>query len=279
MTRLDAKVFAQTPFWGGTIAQPITNKEALFEFFSNFTVSKTYDPHAALISDFAWLAGVPSIIHNIAYTNGDVAWPPPAFAPLDAMLKTATTMRTDKISSFAAEIAAEAVLTDGHNNLLMTRTLTNNVDVTPDVLSGIFDLANSAAVDLVTVAGLIFTMTHQPLPYAIYSKSATTGGNVLGLDRFQDDFINVLFTLSWTLPTDNARVEARIQQLENDIVALEKQKGVYNEFIYLNYAAEWQNPIAGYGAANVAFLKSVSKKYDPSGLFQKAVPGGFKLGT
>jgi hypothetical protein len=37
--------------------------------------------------------------------------------------------------------------------------------------------------------------------------------------------------------------------------------------------------IEGYGAANVAFLRDVSRKYDPLGVFQKLVPGGFKLGV
>jgi len=55
--------------------------------------------------------------------------------------------------------------------------------------------------------------------------------------------------------------------------------GVWNEFIYLNYAAPWQKPITSYGQANKNFLQSVSKEYDPNSLFQKAVPGGFKLAT
>ncbi|KAK1086311.1 hypothetical protein LTR48_003687, partial [Friedmanniomyces endolithicus] len=56
-----------------------------------------------------------------------------------------------------------------------------------------------------------------------------------------------------------------------------KANGFYNEYLYLNYAAPWQKPIAGYGAANVANLMAVSRKYDPLQVFQKQVPGGFKL--
>jgi hypothetical protein len=37
--------------------------------------------------------------------------------------------------------------------------------------------------------------------------------------------------------------------------------------------------IAGYGEESVSKLRATSKKYDPEGLFQKAVPGGFKLGA
>lgn len=278
VTVITSRLFSQTPFWGGTLAQPITNKEAVFSFFSNFTVSATYDPYGALISDIGWIAGVPTIVHNIAYTNGDVAWPPPAFAELDAMPKVATTVRKDKLSSFSSELATALAVTNGHNNLFMTLTFLNKPNITPQFMSEVYDLADAAAKELISVVGIVFTMSFQPLPHVLYSKSASTGGNVLGLDRFQDDLINLLFTLSWQLALDNPRVYARMQKLEDDIAALEQQKGLFNEFIYLNYAAQWQDPISAYGTASVEFLKSVSRRYDPGGLFQKGVPGGFKLG-
>jgi hypothetical protein len=102
---------------------------------------------------------------------------------------------------------------------------------------------------------------------------------VLGLDRFTDDLINALAVVSWALPTDDATVYAAVQQLFDDAVEKAKSMGAWNEFIYLNYAAPWQKPITSYGQANKNFLQSVSQKYDPNSLFQKAVPGGFKLAT
>lgn len=53
--------------------------------------------------------------------------------------------------------------------------------------------------------------------------------------------------------------------------------GKSNEYEYLNYAAPGQDPVASYGAANQAGLRSVSRKYDPDQIFQKGVPGAFKL--
>ena len=46
----------------------------------------------------------------------------------------------------------------------------------------------------------------------------------------------------------------------------------------MNYAWRGQMVIDGYGEDNKRFLKEVSEKYDPDGVFQKAVVGGFKLG-
>ena len=53
--------------------------------------------------------------------------------------------------------------------------------------------------------------------------------------------------------------------------------GMLHEFVYLNYANQAQNPISTYGRGNVASLRAVAKKYDSHGIFQRQVPGGFKL--
>lgn len=47
--------------------------------------------------------------------------------------------------------------------------------------------------------------------------------------------------------------------------------------MYMNYAYTSQDPIGSYGEENKAELQRVSNRYDPQGLFQKGVPGGFKL--
>ena len=63
----------------------------------------------------------------------------------------------------------------------------------------------------------------------------------------------------------------------NAISRYARSVGGLKDFIYLNYADRNQDPLGGYGPANVAKLKAASKKYDPGQVFQKLVPGGFKL--
>lgn len=62
-----------------------------------------------------------------------------------------------------------------------------------------------------------------------------------------------------------------------DIDAEAIQRGQAVPYKYLDYAWDFQDPIGSYGGGNVEKLKEVSKKFDPKGLFQKGVPGGFKL--
>lgn len=53
--------------------------------------------------------------------------------------------------------------------------------------------------------------------------------------------------------------------------------GTTDPFLYHNFASPSQKPFCGYGEHSVHFLKRVSHKYDPAGVFQKLVPGGFKI--
>ncbi len=53
--------------------------------------------------------------------------------------------------------------------------------------------------------------------------------------------------------------------------------GTDNPYIYLNYAGKNQDVLGGYGKANVKKMKVLSKKYDPDGVFQTLVPGGWQI--
>lgn len=49
------------------------------------------------------------------------------------------------------------------------------------------------------------------------------------------------------------------------------------DWIYLNYAHPSQDPLKSYGEDKVQFIREVAAKYDPTGVFQNRIPGGFKI--
>ncbi len=134
---------------------------------------------------------------------------------------------------------------------------------------------------LSSVPNLSFSLTIQPVPASSPSKSAASAadGNSLGLERSSSSAALVLCLISatWDTPTDDAQIASVAKSLNGAIVDAAKAKGLFNRWIYLNYAADFQDPIGGYGAENGARLRAVSRKYDPDQVFQKNVPGGFKL--
>jgi hypothetical protein len=120
-------------------------------------------------------------------------------------------------------------------------------------------------------------ITIQPIPPATTSKASAQGGNSLGLDDLNVALVLFLVSATW----DNATEDNTIQKLANEIndrvVAESKRRGLWNRWVYLNYANGSQDPIEGYGEINRVKLRAVSKKYDSTGFFQKRVTGGFKL--
>lgn len=109
------------------------------------------------------------------------------------------------------------------------------------------------------------------------AKSATLGGNSLGLDPAEGPLMLILLASIWTNPADDARIIDVQRVLIDRIGEAARARKLDSRFTYLNYAFAGQDPIGGYGEQNVARLRTTSRKYDPDGFFQKAVPGGFKL--
>lgn len=83
--------------------------------------------------------------------------------------------------------------------------------------------------------------------------------------------------ISWSDPADDERIIAAAQNMVDRSIAAAKAQGLANQFLYQNYAAKQQNVLASYGNTNLAKLKAISAKYDPSKVWQKLQPGYFKL--
>lgn len=97
------------------------------------------------------------------------------------------------------------------------------------------------------------------------------------MDRFTENFIMYQSYLSWSEAGDDELFINLGLKLTDGIQKFATEQGTAVDYLYLNYADKDQNPLAGYGADNVAFMKEVSGKYDPSGVFQTSLPGGFKI--
>ena len=140
-----------------------------------------------------------------------------------------------------------------------------------------FDLANETVQGISDATNLTFSLSFQPLPQLVIRHGSDNGGNSLGLGPEDGDIVNVLLTIQWAKEADDARIDQASRSLFSEAETASKAMGTYNPYLYLNYAAYFQNPIAGYGIVSQTKLERVSKKYDPGQLFQRQMPGGFKL--
>lgn len=130
---------------------------------------------------------------------------------------------------------------------------------------------------LKAIEGLTKSFTLQAYPKSLLEKTASRGGNSLGIDPLDGPLMSILLLSFWQNKEDDDKIHSIfkgvIEAVDQDAVT----RGTAVPYKYMNYAAPFQDPIETYGKENKAKLQATSMKYDPEGLFQKGVSGGWKL--
>ena len=160
------------------------------------------------------------------------------------------------------------------SNLYATLTFSNNLTVMQNVAEIIDDELNFFKKNaFFTYAAVQF----QPLPRIFTLHSLERGGNVLGLDRYKNNNIIFLLDLAWNGTKFDAEIRRLADRVMTNLTTYLQKEGALRDFQYINYSFQDQDPLGGYGVAALNKIKAASKKYDPSQVFQRLVPGGFKL--
>ncbi|KAM0793814.1 hypothetical protein BDR22DRAFT_895877 [Usnea florida] len=274
VTRFDLRTFKQGDIWAGFIYNPIETWPAQIQAFTEMNAESEYDPYASLINSYGYSAasGGMAVANNIVYTKPQ---------PYPAIFKPYTDIQPQLLNSLQIQNLTNYLLATGdfqprgQRYLFVTRTYRNDADL----LSLAFVNWNSTLQKILDVANLGYALSFQAVPVSITSKALTTGGNVLGLENTTEPLVLVLLTTQWSDAVDDVRVNAMAKSFFTELDTEAQGRNLTNSWTYLNYAAPFQDPIGGYGAVNKVKLRKVSKKYDPRGLFQTGVPGGFKLFT
>ncbi|KAL8863616.1 MAG: hypothetical protein Q9178_000299 [Gyalolechia marmorata] len=306
ITRFDFIAFEQTDLWGGTAVYGQKTVPAQIKAFYEFTRNLRNDPFGSLIFLWSYIPTVPDEAQRLTFVNlyeytanltGPVlTYPPPfkGFAP-DSPVgpPIVDTLRVANLSNLTAELNAPPEL----RNLFETLTFTNDLKVLNEVV-GILkkELDYSKTDAFYAYASVQF----QPLPRLFTEKSIASGGNVLGLDRYQDDNVIFLLDLAWGDAQFDAKARSLADRVMGNLTTYLQEARALKDFQYLNCreilslcssqqeskipaltwmidASESQDPLGGYGPAALAKIKAASKKYDAGQVFQKLVPGGFKL--
>jgi hypothetical protein len=146
-----------------------------------------------------------------------------------------------------------------------------------EVFTAAFHLWNATVPSTTTILNISLAISLEPLPPAVLSKSAPRGGNLLNLADAAEPLVIWLLSATWADAADDAKMFALSKKLWEDTEAAARRLDAYHPYKYIGYAAKGQDVFAAYGEENVAFMRDVSRRYDPRQIFQRAVPGGFKL--
>lgn len=151
------------------------------------------------------------------------------------------------------------------------------VQLNEEFSNWVVQLFYSLIPQVITLKGANPVIIYQGITVPMLNNMTRYGGNPLGLDASKGPVQLMHVAFWWDDQSDDDTVYAWIHSFLDQVIAKAQAMGIYNEYIYMNYASMFQDPIAGYGQANKDRLRNIASLYDPTGVYQTLQPGYFKL--
>ncbi|KAF1954780.1 FAD-binding domain-containing protein [Byssothecium circinans] len=271
VTKFNLNAFTQGKMWGGARLLSNDSFPAALDAYYNFaTKGSIQDPDAAQIISFGYAEG---------------------FGPLASVqLDYAKPIANASVFNDFNAIPAVQSTTDIHTHAELTIMLNEGIaygvrdtywDVSFKVDRSLFtflvDTFYRLLPNIVEAAGLLPVISLQAITIPQLQQMQKNGGNALGLDPSGGPYFIMNMGANWDNPADDARILKFHADVIDAVKAEARKRGLDNDFVYMNYASQFEDPIASYGRENKKRLKGVAKKYDPQQVFQKLHPGYFKL--
>ncbi|EMR62565.1 putative fad binding domain-containing protein [Eutypa lata UCREL1] len=265
------RTFEQTPIWDGKCIFPKSATDPLISAFINFVHGMTENPDGHI--GILWTSSpeVKDIFAMAPLTTFDGDRNPGCLREFMAISGQKLMKRTT-----VAEELASFKLPAGKHDTWFTLTFKLDDRIIKKVPETLERLAEDLKA-LVPEGEFTVVFIIQPLPASFAKHSAARGGNLLGLDHVQEDSVLFLSMLKSETPELAQRALPLYKSAVEDIETYSKSVDGNVDFRYLNYCHSSQDPLATYGEESITKMREAAAKYDPSGVFQTRVPGGFKL--
>ncbi|KAF1846474.1 FAD-binding domain-containing protein [Cucurbitaria berberidis CBS 394.84] len=275
VTRFDLKAFPATTIWGG---RTVYHPNATIPLLTAFTEFKSgeYDPYAA-----GWVTV--RYNHTAATFNPvSIMWyTKPAQKPgaLKSILEVKPQIMNGRVEAPVSEHtrnASRMVVADPKRTIWATTSFS----ISPTIVHRIHALWKEVVPEVAkqyAYAKPVAEITFQALPAPPRNGTSPNSLGFTAAETPEKDlvFLQIIFTFDDEAATEG--FEEALKDFLKLIEGLAKDEGVLHRYKYLNFAASFQDPLASYGQEQKDTLREVAEKYDPEGVFQKQVPGGFKL--
>ncbi|KAJ4263546.1 hypothetical protein NW762_006365 [Fusarium torreyae] len=252
--------------WGGVMVFPGNQSTEFMGAMSDFQRSGQLDRKAAILPYISTVGDV--IIAQLVYLEGRAR--PAAFAPFYSITTLQSNLRF--YDSFRDFVAAPATAELERYTYGVT-TILHDKQAYQDVI-GIVDRYRAA---IQSIPSLDVVLMPQPISISMVRESIKRGPDPMGVTAKPQLWLGVTCD-AWNRPADDAKVGRLLVDIIADIGRYSKTRGLYDKFLFLNDAHSSQKPLQGYGSNTFETLKATSLKWDPQRVFQRLVPGGFKLG-
>ncbi|KAL6233355.1 hypothetical protein BDW75DRAFT_191822 [Aspergillus navahoensis] len=268
VTNVKLRTFEQGPVWGGQVYYPLDTIDDQLRAFENFNVAEGYDEYASLITSFGYAGGNGAgVVNSIVYTREEEY--PQVFGKFFEMPSAYSTMRVAGMQDISTEQGSFQSNGKRQLNVVVTHGSTINM------LNATYLRWKSSLPAIEDVRGIVWSISLEPLPPAIYAREPTK--NAFGLSNTTGPQVVALLSVSWEDEADDEKVRNTARSLFEGIEEDARRLDSYEPFLYLNYAADWQDPIASYGEESVEMLRRVSRDVDPKGVFREGLPRAFRI--
>lgn len=268
VTRFTLTTYPTGNVWGGYRVYTLDALPALFDALLQYQSVAVKDSYANLMMQAFPLNGTLGVLLNMVY-NQPVEAAPAAFAPFYSIPAVADTVRVQPMTDFLASQVPPSLprlnwyATSFKTDATLFETVERIVTTAPEL-----DTIRNLTAGSIAVGW-------QPISASAIAAGYARGGNALGLEQVNQTWLAI--DVGWWHAEDDAVANEATARLIAKIEDASQSSGQYVDYLFMNDAAVSQNVIGHYGSANVATLRDVQRRYDPTEVFQTLVPGGFKL--
>ncbi|WYZ37070.1 hypothetical protein EsH8_II_000576 [Colletotrichum jinshuiense] len=271
VTRVDLQTVDIVEIWGGQVVYPLNTTEQHIAAYVKWVDSIPNYTKGSAVTFWAYSPGVGTVVSAALHDTSNTEWAP---AYDDFRIIEPQTMNTLRHDSHLNMIVELEEPTD-YRQIWITLTGKNDARFIRRAVQAQAKFIEGwkATQD----ADFLNYITFQAMPKLLFEHSVEKGGNIIGMER--EDGNAILFQMQHMVRSAGAERQARDQlvTMRQELKDYYISEGIDVEWEYLGYADGTQDPLSTYGPENLQLLRDVAAKYDPEQVFQKRVPGGFKI--
>lgn len=255
--------------WGGALTYYGNYTNDILKALLYYGENAPSDPKAAVIVAVAYAEGQFVVVADLEYTVP--TYEPAILQDFFTIPHISDTTTNQTLADITLEFNASNP--SGFRETYWTATYALNMEM----LQYIVEVYENETLTIADVPGLVPACVLQIITTDEVSHMSKNGGNALGLTTDETPLLLLNLAFWWEDESDDYRVLVANQNIVDKTVAYAQSNGWYNEYLYMNYASQFQDVVPSYGSANHARLVQIAQKYDPTGVFQTLQPGYFKL--
>jgi hypothetical protein len=270
VTRFDLATITQGSLWSGSLIYLDYTTDAIDAFY-NYGLNAATDPKSAVIMNWAYTEGLFLAVADLEYANTTVD--PPIFQNFTAIPTLENTMASRTLSEVTDMFQEDNP--DGLRESYWTATFVPS----KDMITFLVNTFEAEVVRAANASGYLPALVLQIISTDMTTQMQKNGGNALGLSPEDGNLLLLNLSFMWDDISDDNLILNILGTITSNAIAYAKENGWYNEYLYMNYASQYQAVLPSYGTENFNKLKEVSTKYDPFQVFQTLQPGYFKLSS